>query len=294
MVEQAFPPAGLGYAQPRPICNRPPGGLKIRRRLKTCLTKDVSSLGRRFGQHFLVRQSVLERISRAACPDSCDLLLEIGPGRGALTSHLLARAQRIIAVEVDQVLVAYLRSKFRDQPALEIVDHDMLKADLAAWSPRVIAGNLPYYITSPIIEKTLLLHPPVERAVFLVQKEVAERLTASPGSRDYGYLSVQTQLLAQPELLFPVPAAAFRPMPKVDSAVVRLTPRTVLPPDEARKFLKFASAAFHQKRKTLRNNLLGSYDKAILDALPETKRRAEQLSLDELIGLWRRLATGPA
>ena len=185
-----------------------------------------------------------------------------------------------------------MRSKFRDQPALEIVDNDILKTDLAAWRPRVIAGNLPYYITSPIIEKTLLLDPPVERAVFLVQKEVAQRLTATPGSRDYGYLSVQTQVLAEAELMFPVPAAAFRPMPKVDSAVVRLTPRALLPPDEARKFLRFASAAFRQKRKTLRNNLLGSYDKDALDAMPENKQRAEQLRLDELIGLWRRLAGG--
>ena len=205
----------------------------------------------------------------------------------------MERAQRVIAVEVDPVLVAYLRSKFRDQPALEVVDNDILKTDLAAWRPRVIAGNLPYYITSPIIEKTLLLDTPVERAVFLVQKEVAERLTATPGSRDYGYLSVQTQLLAAAELLFPVPAAAFRPMPKVDSAVVSLTPHTVLPPDEARKFIKFASAAFRQKRKTLRNNLLGSYDKAVLDATGETKQRAEQLRLDELIGLWRRLTNSP-
>lgn len=248
-------------------------------------------MGRRFGQHFLVRQSVLERIARAACPDSCDLLVEIGPGRGALTSHILECAGRVVAVEIDPVLVLYLRSKFRDRPALEILEQDILKTDLAALAPQVIAGNLPYYITSPIIEKTLLLPTPVQRAVFLVQKEVAQRLTASPGSRDYGYLSVQTQLLADAELLFEVPAAAFRPPPKVDSAVVRFKPRALLAPHEARRFLKFAGAAFHQKRKTLRNNLLGAYDKAILDAIPESKQRAEQLPLDELVALWRRLET---
>lgn len=246
-------------------------------------------MGRRFGQHFLVRQSVLEHIARCACPDSCDLVVEIGPGRGALTAHLLPRSKRVIAIEIDPVLVQYLRSKFRAEPALEIVENDILKTDLSAWGPLVVVGNLPYYITSPIVEKVLSLGPLLARAVFLVQQEVAERLAASPGSRDCGYLSVQTQLLAEVEVLFPVPAAAFRPPPRVDSAVVRLTPRVELPVADPAAFLKFAAAAFRHKRKTLRNNLLGSYDRAKLDALPETKRRAEQLGLDELAALWRLL-----
>lgn len=195
----------------------------------------------------------------------------------------------MIAIEVDPVLVQYLRSKFRASPNLELIENDILKVDLAALEPAVVVGNLPYYIASPIIEMVLSLRPPVVKAVFLVQKEVAERLTASPGSRDYGYLSVQTQLLAEAELLFTVPAAAFRPAPKVDSAVVRLAPRRERPVEDPIAFLKFASMAFRQKRKTLRNNLLGGYDKAKLDALAETKRRAEQLSIDELIVLWRRL-----
>ena len=247
-------------------------------------------MGRRFGQHFLVRQSVLEHIACCVCPDTCDLIVEIGPGRGALTAHLLPRSKRLIAIEVDPVLVQYLRSKFRAEQTLEIVENDILRADLSAWGQRlVVAGNLPYYITSPIIEKVLSLRPLLSHAVFLVQKEVAERLAASPGTRDFGYLSVQTQLLSEVEVLFPVPAAAFRPVPKVDSAVVRLTPRAELPVAEPGAFLKFAAAAFRHKRKTLRNNLLGSYDKAHLDALPETKQRAEQLGVNELIALWRRL-----
>jgi 16S rRNA (adenine1518-N6/adenine1519-N6)-dimethyltransferase len=245
-------------------------------------------MGRRLGQHFLVRQSVLEGIARAACADCPGPVIEIGPGKGALTAHLLALAARVIAIEVDPVLVQYLRSKFRASPGLELIENDILKVDLAALDPSVVVGNLPYYITSPIIEKVLSLRPPVA-AVFLVQKEVAERLTASPGNRDYGYLSVQTQLLAEADLLFTVPAAAFRPQPKVDSAVVRLTPRRELPVADPKAFLKFASLAFRQKRKTLRNNLLGGYDKAKLDALAETKQRAEQLPIGELIALWRRL-----
>jgi 16S rRNA (adenine1518-N6/adenine1519-N6)-dimethyltransferase len=219
------------------------------------------------------------------------LLVEIGPGRGALTDHLLPLAKRVIAIEIDPVLVQYLRSKFRAASNLEILESDILKTGLSSLGPLVVTGNLPYYIASPIIEKVLSLGPLLARAVFLVQKEVAERLTASAGSRAWGYLSVQTQLLSKAELLFTVPAGAFRPPPKVESAVVRLTPRAELPDAEIKAFLQFASRAFHQKRKTLRNNLLGSYDKAILDALPESKRRAEQLSIDELISLWRRLST---
>lgn len=248
-------------------------------------------MGRRFGQHFLARQSVLERIARAACPEHCDLVLEIGPGRGALTLHLLELAGRLVAVEIDPVLVQYLRSKFREQQHLEIVESDILKADLSSYGPLTVAGNLPYYITSPIIRKVLALGPQLAQAVFLVQKEVAERLTAAPGGRDYGYLSVQTQLLSNAELLFTVPAAAFRPPPQVDSAVVRLRPRAELPVSDPAEFLKFASAAFHQKRKTLRNNLLGTYEKDLLDSLPELKQRAEQLSIDQLIALWETIVT---
>lgn len=194
-----------------------------------------------------------------------------------------------MAVEIDPVLVHYLRAKFRDQNTLELVDADILKTDLAAWNPQIVVGNLPYYITSPIIDKVLSMGGRLDRAVFLVQKEVAERLTAAPGSRQYGYLSVQTQLLANVELLFPVAAAAFRPIPKVDSAVVRLTPRRALPEGDVHPFLKFASAAFRQKRKTLRNNLLTAYDPVLLDGRPELKKRAEQLSIEELIALWRAL-----
>ncbi len=147
-------------------------------------------MGRRLGQHFLVRQSVLERIANAACADARGPVVEIGPGKGALTSHLLALAERVIAIEIDPVLTQYLRSKFRASSNLELIENDILKVDLATLQSAVVVGNLPYYIASPIIEKVLALRSPIARAVFLVQKEVAARLTASPGTRDYGYLSV--------------------------------------------------------------------------------------------------------
>ena len=239
----------------------------------------------KLGQHFLIKGSLLERIAAAACPAPTDLVVEIGPGRGALTERLLARAARVVAIEVDAYLAAHLRRKFAGEPRLEIVEADVLATDLGQWGSVPVAGNLPYYITSPIIERVLRVRPP--RAVFLMQEEVAQRLVAQPGSRDYGFLTVQTALFAHARRLFGVKPSAFHPPPKVDSAVVLLEPRQPLAGDPE-EFLRFVGLCFAHKRKTIRNNLAETLGREEVDAWPEASLRAEQISLEGFLEMWRR------
>ena len=242
---------------------------------------------RKLGQHFLTNASLLERIAVAVCPGGEDLVIEIGPGRGALTEKLLGRAARVVAIEIDATLVEHLRSRFAGEPRLEIVHADVLDTDLSRWGRAPVAGNLPYYITSPILEKAARLDIP--RAVFLIQKEVAERLIAQPRHREYGYLTLQTALFADTRLLFEVKPGAFHPPPQVDSAVVLLTPHTRdLGVGDREAFRRFLSHCFRQKRKTLRNNLAGVYGKETIDPWPEAGLRAEQLTLEQFAELYKR------
>jgi len=226
-------------------------------------------------------------------------VVEIGAGRGALTESLLERAEKVIAIEVDPVLVHYLRQKFRvplDAGRLTLVESDILKTDLGAWGPAVIAGNLPYYITSPILERLFAASARWKLAVILVQAEVAARIVAEPGCRDYGYLSVMVQVQARAERLFEVPRTEFRPPPKVDSAVVRLEPGDPVRDfgiTDLTSFLKFAGNCFRYKRKTLRNNLAGLYDKSAIESLVGPKDRAEALGVAELAKLARQLKPSP-
>jgi 16S rRNA (adenine1518-N6/adenine1519-N6)-dimethyltransferase len=209
-------------------------------------------------------------------------VVEIGPGRGALTERLLEHADRVAAIELDAALAEYLRSQY---PGLELVEGDALNVDWSQWGAGVLTGNLPYYIATPIVSRYLRNPGLLRHAVFLVQKEVAERITARPGTREYGYFSVECQFLARTELLFTVPPGAFRPPPKVDSAVIRLTPKDAGDKiADATRFLDFVSICFRQKRKTLRNNLRAAYD-----SLPDLSQRAEELSVEELAGLYRTL-----
>jgi 16S rRNA (adenine1518-N6/adenine1519-N6)-dimethyltransferase len=247
----------------------------------------------KLGQHFLIRGSVLERIARAACPEREPLVVEIGPGRGSLTTYLLTRTDRVIAIEIDRGLAQRLAQTYAADPRLEVVEANALEIDLAQWGPATITGNLPYYAATAILERVMALGPLVRRGVFLTQKEVAERITASPGSRAYGYLSVAMQLSADIELLFEVSPAAFHPPPKVDSAVLRFVPH-----DRAAEmgiadrldFLRFVALCFRQKRKILRNNLAAKYGAAV-DAWPEVMVRAEQIGIPVFAAMYRRLIT---
>ncbi len=197
----------------------------------------------------------------------------------------------MVAVEVDYELVGHLRQKFAGNPRLELVHADVLQTDLAQWGKAPIAGNLPYYITSPIMEKVARLGAP--RAVFLVQKEVAERLAAQPGTSDYGFLTVQTALFASVRYLFEVKPGSFRPPPKVDSAVVLLEPRPGGPAvSDPEALIRFVGHCFGHKRKTLRNNLAGIYGKELIESWPEASLRAEQIPVEGFVEMWRRLQGG--
>lgn len=186
-------------------------------------------------------------------------------------------------------MIAALRARFGDHPQLHIHPGDVLDIDLAQWGPASLAGNLPYYITSPILDRIRAARHAIRRATLLMQKEVAQRLTARHGTRDYGYLTVRTRIWASVEPVIDVPPGAFRPPPKVDSAVVQLVPLEQTPPD-MEAFLAFAERAFRQKRKTLRNNLSAEYPGADWETLPERGLRAEQLDLESLRVLWGKLS----
>ncbi len=191
-----------------------------------------------------------------------------------------------MAVEIDPAMIAALAERFPDQENLLVHEGDVLQTDLAQWGPAVLAGNIPYYITSPILDRIFAARHAITEATILIQKEVAQRLVAQPGTRDYGLLSVKTQLFADAKYLFGVPPGAFRPPPKVDSAVVHLTMK---PGADREEFLQFASRCFSQKRKTLRNNLAGFYGKEKIEAQPESGLRAEQMSIAQLENLFQRL-----
>jgi len=269
----------------------------------------------KLGQHFLASPPAAQRIVDALGDLSEATVLEIGPGRGALTSLLAPKARRLIAVELDRVLAAQLRMKFAARPSVEIIEGDILKIELDtvfgpkpgslrpglnfAPDPALVVGNLPYYITSDILLRLLEYHRYFSAIVIMVQKEVADRLAASPGTRDYGLLSATAQLYARVEKLFTLPPGAFAPPPKVHSSVVRMTiePRAGELQISEDEFLSFLKLSFGQKRKTLWNNLRTRYDEgALRTALAKVgvkpAMRAEALPLAKSAALFRALQDG--
>ncbi len=210
---------------------------------------------KRFGQHFLTDPGLLGKIADTLQATRDDTVIEIGPGRGALTAQLLARAGRVIAIELDRELAALLRERWPDEPRFTLIEGDVLEQDLGALAggPYLLAGNVPYNITTPILFHAMQRPRPV-RAVYLVQQEVAERVVAAAGAEDYGALSVNVQALARAERLFGVSAKAFSPPPKVESAVLRITPlaEPLITPEEEAPFRKLVVGAFGMRRKQMR------------------------------------------
>jgi 16S rRNA (adenine1518-N6/adenine1519-N6)-dimethyltransferase len=208
-------------------------------------------------QHFLTDPAILRRIVDALEPGPQDLVVEVGAGKGTLTSALCARVGRVIAIETDRRLSADFGQRLAGCTNVQWVQGDALREDWSVHSPRFkLCGNIPYAITSPLIDRALT--PPVpDRIVFLVQREVADRLAAKPGTRTYGALSVGVQAAARVERLFTVKAGSFSPPPRVQSAVVRLTPleHPLVPWERVREFRTFVVACFGQRRKQLRNAL---------------------------------------
>lgn len=244
----------------------------------------------RLGQHFLRDAEVLCRIAAETAAAAGRSVVEIGPGEGVLTELLLAKGSDVTAVELDERLADALEQRFGENPRFRLIRGDILKTPWPETPDKLlVVGNLPYYITSPIVRKTLSAGDRVEEAVFLVQKEVGQRICAAKGSRDYGFLSALCRLYAEPRLAFAVKPGSFEPPPKVDSAVVALTLRpgaTI-----AEDLLAFLEAAFRSPRKTLRNNLSALYPKEALDATGRSHLRAQQLDVDELQALWGELSS---
>ena len=255
---------------------------------------------KRFGQHFLTNPRILSRIVDALDPSPGARVLEIGPGQGALTAELIARGLRVTAIELDRDLVPVLREKF---PTVEIVEGDALELDwhqVMGGEPFLLTGNIPYNITSPLLDKALLPPRPA-RIVFLVQKEVADRITASPGSSDYGGLTVGIQTVATAERLFKVAAGAFNPPPKVDSAVVRLAPRATRPiaDHEVAEFRRFVTGLFGFRRKQLTRGLreltgwpADRVSAVITNLSADPTARPEVLDPPQFVALFRQLVDG--
>jgi 16S rRNA (adenine1518-N6/adenine1519-N6)-dimethyltransferase len=251
---------------------------------------------RKLGQHFL-RAGAVEKLLRVVAPAPADIFVEIGPGRGALTLPLAQRCARIVAIELDAALAERLRAEAPSN--VEIVTADALEADLRALVPpgSRLAGNLPYYVSSPLMRRFLSLRGHVRDLHVMLQDEVARRIASPPGSKEYGILSVLYGLVAETTLVARFPPGSFVPPPKVTSAVLRATfldqPRA--PVDDLAAFEVFLQRAFARRRRTLENNLQDSYAnlKDYLKFLNlEGSRRAETLSVVELARLWAGLSGG--
>ncbi len=253
---------------------------------------------KKWGQNFLVNPATAERIVDAARLTRDDLAIEIGPGDGALTRPLSVRAGRLLAIEIDPLRADALARELAADPRVRIIQGDALGRSFADWiaetgggGPGVLVANLPYNVATPILSAAIAEPGAISRSIATVQKEVAARFAARPGSEHYGYLSVRSAAFAQARILFDLPPGAFRPRPKVMSSVLELTPRTpVLDPERRERALHLASLGFRARRKTLVNALSGEggrpHWEAALESIGKDPRaRAETLALEDFLAL---------
>ncbi|MBD8500668.1 16S rRNA (adenine(1518)-N(6)/adenine(1519)-N(6))-dimethyltransferase RsmA [Paenibacillus sp. CAU 1523] len=273
-------------------------------RTKEIIKKHGFSFKKSLGQNFLVDMNIMRRIVQAAGLDEKTGALEIGPGIGALTEQLAREAGKVTAVEIDQRLIPILAEVMEPYANVSVVNNDVLKVDLSALFAEQFSGmdkvsvvaNLPYYVTTPIMMKLLEERLPLKNIVVMIQKEVAERMAAAPGSKDYGSLTVAVQYYSKPEIVCTVPHTVFIPQPNVESAVIRLKVRENPPVqvNDERLFFDVVQASFAQRRKTLWNNLKARYGAeagieglqgALETADINPQRRGETLSLEEFARL---------
>jgi len=270
------------------------------RRTKEIITRHGFSFKKSLGQNFLIDQNILGKIVEAAGLDQEKGALEIGPGIGALTEKLAQMAGAVTAVEIDQRLIPILKEvlepydnvKVHHGDVLKVDLHELFREDFAEVKKVSVVANLPYYVTTPILMKLLEEKLPLENIVVMIQKEVAERMAASPGSKDYGSLSIAVQYYSEPKLVCIVPHTVFIPQPNVESAVIRLAVREEPPvsvEDEA-FFFEVVQASFAQRRKTIANNLKSRFfaeegrerlEQLLEEAGLDPKRRGETLSIEE-------------
>ncbi|WP_336776692.1 16S rRNA (adenine(1518)-N(6)/adenine(1519)-N(6))-dimethyltransferase RsmA [Paenibacillus sp. MMO-58] len=275
------------------------------KRTKEIIAKYGFSFKKSLGQNFLIDQNILHKIVNAAGLDKTKGALEIGPGIGALTQHLAAAAGTVTAIEIDNRLIPILGDILAGEEHVKVVHGDVLKLDLkklfeerfADVSGVSVVANLPYYVTTPILMKLLEERLPLENIVVMIQKEVAERMAAKPGGKEYGSLSVAVQYYCEPQLVCIVPHTVFIPQPNVDSAVIKLAVREKPPVDveDEAHFFRIVQASFAQRRKTLANNLTTFVGKERREEMTQLLigceidpgRRGETLSLDEFARISR-------
>ncbi len=272
--------------------------------IKEILERHGFKFSKSLGQNFLIDGNIVRKIVENGNITSEDYVIEIGPGMGTLTEELALKAKKVLAIEIDNTLIPILEETIGKYNNVEIVHGDILKIDLQKLieekldgGPVKVVANLPYYVTTPIIAKLIEDNLNLESIIVMVQKEVAERMAAGSGGKEYGSLSVFVNFYSKPEIVLKVPKTVFMPQPKIDSAVIKLTINKELPEVDKEKFFKIVKAAFSKRRKTILNSL-STYGfniekgtiKEVLESLDiNLNTRAENLSVEDFIKISKTL-----